>query len=641
MFPIVFIVIVIPGKYQELTMPSIQKCADHLREQSHKTLTPQIQAMEDELRDFSKLLEGGIRGIGYKLEALRNTEFPVTGLILDDYLKDVIRKRDLGGEALALFTRGLQTKETQEEILTSLLDNSLNYFPRAALFALRGNMLKGWSSRGFSDSTAGAISSDEFRQVDCPLLLDALINRNPLKSVDLPDSGSLRLMRNESTGVWRLYPLYVLGRPVAILIAGETEGFAGRPEELAVLMDCSALRLENITLKIIKKLNESAPENASANLFPSELSPDASPAPQPAAVIPHYVLNLNLTAPIEVPEPVEAADKSYCEYDYTRTNPLAGLNLVVRTPEPVNVLSLNLTAPIEAPAPVEAADKSYREYDYTRPNPLAGLKLAEQPPEPVNVLSLNLTAPIEVPEPVETADESYREYDYIGPNPLAGLKLAEQPPKPVDVLNLNLTAPIEVPEPVETAGISYREHDYIGPNPLAGLKLAEQPPKPVSAIPAAAASEHAKEAVIENKASAREGTPAVTVYERAAKIDPMPGTARPNVYVPPPPASTNTEDERLHTAAKRFAELLVSEIKFYNEDAVAEGRKKRDLYVRLHKNMTRSREMYEKRVAPTVAYKIDYLHEAFVRILGDGNAEVLGSGYPGSIAGETNRITRS
>ena len=381
-------------------MSSVQKCADRLQEQAHKILTPQVQALEDELQDVSRLLAARIRSIGYKLEALRHTELPAAEPVLNDFLRDDIQKRDLESEMLALFTRGLRTKETQEEILTSLLDSAVNCFPRVALFAARGGMFKGWSSRGFSDSTAGIISSDCFRQADCPLLMEVLQNGDQAESAGLPDTGSLRLMREESSGAWRLYPLHVLGRPAAILLAGEADGSGGRPRALAALMDCAALRLENVALKIIQTLTASAPANADAGVF---------------------------------------------------------------------------------------AGKSLH----------------------------------------ETSSAEY-------------------------------------------AGES----------------------EPVEEIPASEPSEPAPAA--------------------------------------PPQPVTNPEAEQLHAASRRFAELLVSEIMLYNEDAVAEGRKNRDLYGRLMGEMNRSREMYEKRVAPTVAGRVDYLHDEFVRILGDGDAGAFGDGYPGA-----------
>ena len=92
------------------------------------------------------------------------------------------------------------------------------------------------------------------------------------------------------------------------------------------------------------------------------------------------------------------------------------------------------------------------------------------------------------------------------------------------------------------------------------------------------------------------------------------------------------EEEKFHSDAKRFAKLLVSEIKLYNENRVVEGRENRDIYIRLKRDIDRSREMYEKRVSPAVSKKIDYFHDEIIRILGDNDSSALGSDYPGSRA---------
>ncbi|MCL2878558.1 MAG: hypothetical protein FWF13_07250, partial [Acidobacteria bacterium] len=314
----------------------MQKHADRLREQVDKTLTLKVQALEAELQDVNRMLAAKIQSIGYKLEALRHTELPAAELIFNECLQDDIRKRDFELERLAFFTRGLRVKETQEEILASLLDSAVNCFPRVALFAVRGDGFKGWSSRGFSNSTAKAISLDEFSRADCSLLPEVLRNGDPAESADLPDIGSLRLMREESSGAWRLYPLHVLGRPVAILLAGETERYSGHSKALAVLMDCVALRLENVALKIIKILGESLPGSADEVVFAVEFSFNTPAAGSRLPLEPSSdVLNLNLTAPIEIPAPVEYAGEPYTEPDAFRPDPLAGLKLVELSPEPV------------------------------------------------------------------------------------------------------------------------------------------------------------------------------------------------------------------------------------------------------------------------------------------------------------------
>jgi len=75
--------------------------------------------------------------------------------------------------------------------------------------------------------------------------------------------------------------------------------------------------------------------------------------------------------------------------------------------------------------------------------------------------------------------------------------------------------------------------------------------------------------------------------------------------------------------------LLVSEIKLYNEQKVSEGRRNHDLYDRLKEDIDKSRQMYEKRVAPVVAGKFDYFYDELVNTLAEGDSAKLGSDYPG------------
>jgi hypothetical protein len=96
------------------------------------------------------------------------------------------------------------------------------------------------------------------------------------------------------------------------------------------------------------------------------------------------------------------------------------------------------------------------------------------------------------------------------------------------------------------------------------------------------------------------------------------------------PIEVPEEERRLHNDARRFARLLVSEIKLYNEKKVLEGRQSNDLYDRLREAIDRSREMYDKRVQPPVAARFDYFHYELLNALAEGDAERLGSSYPGA-----------
>jgi len=96
------------------------------------------------------------------------------------------------------------------------------------------------------------------------------------------------------------------------------------------------------------------------------------------------------------------------------------------------------------------------------------------------------------------------------------------------------------------------------------------------------------------------------------------------------PIEVSDEERGTHTKARRFARLLVSEIKLYNEDKVKQGREAGDLYGRLKEAIDRSREMYDKRVEPPVSSKFDYFHYELVNDLAEGDPNRLGNGYPGA-----------
>ena len=89
------------------------------------------------------------------------------------------------------------------------------------------------------------------------------------------------------------------------------------------------------------------------------------------------------------------------------------------------------------------------------------------------------------------------------------------------------------------------------------------------------------------------------------------------------------DDEEVHTRARRFARLLVDEIKLYNEEKVTEGRAQRDLYERLKDDIDKSRAAYDRRYGNTAAASADYFQQELVRILADNDAESLGAGQAG------------
>lgn len=82
------------------------------------------------------------------------------------------------------------------------------------------------------------------------------------------------------------------------------------------------------------------------------------------------------------------------------------------------------------------------------------------------------------------------------------------------------------------------------------------------------------------------------------------------------------EDEA-HVKAKRFAKLLVEEIKLYNQEKVSQGRINKDLYERLKEDIDKSKATYDRRYGQTIT-DVDYFTQELVRILGDNDRSALG-----------------
>ena len=95
----------------------------------------------------------------------------------------------------------------------------------------------------------------------------------------------------------------------------------------------------------------------------------------------------------------------------------------------------------------------------------------------------------------------------------------------------------------------------------------------------------------------------------------------------PAPAVPATDENELQKKARRFAKLLVEEIKLYNQPKVDEGRRNRDLYDRLKDDIEKSRAMYDKRYAESAVASADYFTQELIRILADNDATVMGAGF--------------
>ncbi len=109
-------------------------------------------------------------------------------------------------------------------------------------------------------------------------------------------------------------------------------------------------------------------------------------------------------------------------------------------------------------------------------------------------------------------------------------------------------------------------------------------------------------------------------------------SAQPRPVSVPPPAEdvrrseTGPESDsvRQEESARRYARLLISELKLYNESAVEEGRRNRDLLARLGPEVERARRLYEEKIPAVVRERAGWFDEELVRTLAGGDASMLG-----------------
>jgi hypothetical protein len=92
-------------------------------------------------------------------------------------------------------------------------------------------------------------------------------------------------------------------------------------------------------------------------------------------------------------------------------------------------------------------------------------------------------------------------------------------------------------------------------------------------------------------------------------------------------AGSGSEEDELHKKARRFAKLLVEEIKLYNQPRVDEGKQHKDLYDRLKVDIEKSRSTYDKRYAESAVASADYFTQELIRILADNDASLMGASF--------------
>jgi len=198
----------------------------------------------------------------------------------------------------------------------------------------------------------------------------------------------------------------------------------------------------------------------------------------------------------------------------------------------------------------------------------------------------------------------------------------------VDVLVLFAGKSIDLLSFVPKAATANRTSVGTTPERAAAIRAGGEEVRERAQVPSASAPAHAVHAPAPEQ---EEGSSTVMfkagAFAPTAAPAPAKPTAPPAAPAAPPRAASATippEDQKAHEDAKRFARLVVSEIKLYNEAKVNEGRRNKDIHERLKEDVERGRQMYADRVPAHIRDTTTYFHDELVRILAGGDASALG-----------------
>jgi len=468
----------------------------------------------------------------------------------------------------------ISSKDSQSNILKALVQHAAEYAPRGAFFIIKSDNFVGWKVFGPDDEAL----ENAVREIHFPTSSDSILGEavRSLATVEstaganADDSIFLGPLNYGSPDRMYAIPLTARGRGVAVLYAdAEGESAEINREALEVLVRVAGMTVEmRASAAPAPKAEETSAQEIGAFAPPTEQAAYTEAAP---------------ATPVE--ETGGFAFSESVSYE-------GGFPVEVSEPEPVAEF---VTEPEVESAPeyqVEAESAPAFETQFTRETPaLEPTRFDAAPAYQVETVEASpFAAPVEESEAAETETLAF-EYETFGSSP-------EPEPEP---FRASEPADFSSSGSIESASFQSKSPFDISSDQLA------------PAVMPSGGMEPAVEAVIE--------APIVAPAMPQARLSDR------NVDLP---IEVAEDERRSHNDARRFARLLVSEIKLYNEKKVTEGRDANDLYERLREAIDRSREMYDKRVQPPVAAKFDYFHYELVNSLAEGEANRLGNGYPGA-----------
>jgi hypothetical protein len=105
--------------------------------------------------------------------------------------------------------------------------------------------------------------------------------------------------------------------------------------------------------------------------------------------------------------------------------------------------------------------------------------------------------------------------------------------------------------------------------------------------------------------------------------EPEPEAETPTALAPAEEEAGVDDAAAENAPAMRYARLIATDIRLYNEDAVVAGQKSGDLGTRLGEHLKRGKDTFVRRYGEMGPEGLEILHEAYVQVLAGGNADLL------------------
>jgi len=483
----------------------------------------------------------------------------------------------------------ISSKDSQSSILKSLIHHASNYTPRGAFFIIKNEHFVGWKVFG----KEGTTGEDAIREIHFPISADSILGKavTSLTTVEgsngsfSDDSAFLDALEFGSPDRMYAIPLTARGRGVAVLYADYGhEGITLNTDALESLVKVAGMTVELLASAKTSRVVTDAPADGE-----QAESPDLNPTiDYNREELEAAISAADHEAPA-IDQPVETGSAFETPSVFSEPMTFDAPAVTAFEPEP-EIEEEHEPEVVEEPAAVETSG-----FDFE--------PVAETPD----------FSTFKNDDVDEFAATQAFEVERVTDEPEAEIETESAPPA--------FTTGFDIPEtPVTEPAMVFDSHREEEPNPF------EAAPFEPAKFDSSPFDQQVETFAPVDNGQTFEPAPAVEV-ETASAPPVRSRLSDRNVDLP---IDVAEDERRLHNDARRFARLLVSEIKLYNEKKVQEGRASGDIYDRLREAIDRSREMYDKRVQPPVAAKFDYFHYEVVNALGEGDESRLGANYPGA-----------